>query len=328
MGTIAGNPREEPMGIHYIEPLSRGIQRMKKALFSPATLKKWLVTGFAAFLAGLADVTLSGPPGYDVRKHSNITLEDVFSFPQSVLEWLANHPFWAILIAFSIFILSVLGLVLTWLSSRGKFIFLDNVVQDRAAIVAPWYEYRKEGNSFFLWNFFWGVFFTATTMACLVYSFRMLRALYQNSGDGRVLIVPAILAGLALAAISAVNLFLFVLLRDFVVPIMYRDRINAWSAVLKLLPLLFSQLLHFIGYGLFLFCISLVIVLAILIVGCVTCCIGFIILAIPYLNSIILLPISYALRAFSVEFLEQFGPEFRIFPKPVDSLPDSQTQMV
>jgi hypothetical protein len=202
------------------------------------------------------------------------------------------------------------------------------VVQDRAAIVAPWYEYRKEGNSFFLWNFFWGVFFTATTMACLVYSFRMLRALYQNSGDGRVLIVPAILAGLALAAISAVNLFLFVLLRDFVVPIMYRDRINTWSAVLKFLPLLFSQLLHFIGYGLFLFCISMLIVLAILIAGCVTCCIGFIILAIPYLNSIILLPISYALRSFSVEFLEQFGPEFRIFPKPVDNFPDSQTQMV
>ena len=316
------------MGIHYVEPLSRGIRRAKGALFRPLDLNKWFVTGFAAFLAGLADVQFSGLPDPEIRKHSNVSLEDVFSLPQRALEWLARHPVWAILIAISFLVLCILGIVITWLSSRGKFIFLDNVVRNRSEIAAPWHEYRSEGNSFFLWNLLWGIFFSATTMALLVYCFLALRNLYESGGDGRVLIVPAILAGLALAAISAVNLFLFVLLRDFVVPIMYRDRINTWSAVLKFLPLLFSQLLHFIGYGLFLFCISLVIVLAILIVGCVTCCIGFIILAIPYLNSIILLPISYALRAFSVEFLEQFGPEFRIFPKPVDNFPDSQTQMV
>ena len=57
--------------------------------------------------------------------------------------------------------LFVFMIVITWLSARGKFMFLDNVVRGQARVVAPWYEYRKEGNSFFRWNLFWGIIFSA-----------------------------------------------------------------------------------------------------------------------------------------------------------------------
>ena len=58
-------------------------------------------------------------------------------------------------------------------------------------------------------------------------------------------------------------------------------------------------------------------VVAIVIVtfGFITCCIGFLILIIPYLGSVILLPVSYTFRGLSVDFLEQFGEKYRIFPQ-------------
>ena len=43
------------MQIRFIDPLSRGWGRMKKALFQPFDMKKWFLVGFTAFLAGLAD---------------------------------------------------------------------------------------------------------------------------------------------------------------------------------------------------------------------------------------------------------------------------------
>src|SRR5436853_491580 len=37
-----------------------------------------------------------------------------------------------------------------WLQARGRFMFTDCVVRNRAAIAQPWREFRPLGNSFFL----------------------------------------------------------------------------------------------------------------------------------------------------------------------------------
>lgn len=305
------------MSIHYIEPLSRAISRTKQALFNPIDLKKWFVVGFSAFLAALADVGLSGgAPDPSIRKVSNFNLEQVLYFPQRAWEWLGNHPGWAMLIAFAVFFFIVFMIVITWLSARGKFMFLDNVVRGQARVVVPWYEYRKEGNSFFRWNLFWGIIFSAIAVCYLFYCIAYLQAVYESNGTGSALILPAVLAGLGFFAISIISTFIYVLLRDFVSQIMYRNRITGWEATQRFLPLFFSQFFHFVGYGIFLLIASLLIVVGIFICGCITCCIGFVILAIPYINAVVLLPLSYAMRAFSVEFLEQFGPEYHVFQKP------------
>ncbi len=310
------------MTIQYIEPLSQGISRMKRALFKPSDMKVWFTVGFTAFLAGLANIGFSSGPSF--RNRSKFEMEQLLYFPQRAWEWLMNHPAWATLIAVATFALIILGIILTWLSSRGKFMFLDNVVWNRARVVAPWYEYRREANSFFLWTFVLGLILLALVIVCVSYIFIYLQTLYESSGSGRALIMPAILAGLAFFFISIVNLFIFALLKDFVVPVMYRDRITTWKAIQKFFPTFLSHFFHFIGYELFTLCLWILIGLGIIIAGCVTCCIGFLILMIPYINAVVLLPISYAMRSFSVEFLEQFGPEYRVFPNPDSHPPEPQ----
>ncbi len=311
------------MSIHYVEPLSRGIARAKKSLFNPIDLRTWFAVGFTAFLAGLADVQLSGGfPNSGMRKAGDVRLEQFLYWPQKVWEWLGNHPGWAMLIVIGLFVFALIMILITWLSARGKFMFLDNVVHGKSGIVASWYEYRKEGNSFFWWNLFWAIITSAVTIAYVLYCFVSLQIVYESGGSRSALIVPAILAGLGFLAMSIVSAFIFVLLRDFVVQIMYRDRITGWEAIQKFLPLFFSHFLYFIGYGIFRFFVSLLIVIAVLIFGCITCCIGFLVLAIPYIKSVVLLPVLYSMRAFAVEFLEQFGPEYRIFPVPERNSPE------
>src|SRR5204863_7426761 len=62
-------------------------------------------------------------------------------------------PIWFLpfIIALGVFLLIVM-FVFMWIRARGRFIFTDCVVKNRAAIVAPWNEYRREGNSLFLFS--------------------------------------------------------------------------------------------------------------------------------------------------------------------------------
>jgi hypothetical protein len=310
------------VNIQYFEPLSRGFARMKKALFNPIDLKIWFVVGFTAFLSGLTDCGGNGGSGGKGR--GTVDWEEILYFPQRAWEWLAAHPVWATVIVFGAVLVFVLVILIAWCSSRGKFMFLDNVVHDRSQVVAPWNEYRTEGNSLFLWCLVLGAVVFVIVIGYLVQSFITLQGLYEGSEDLKALIVPAILMFLGLIAILLLNGFIKLLLSDFVVPIMYRDRITTLKAIQRFLPLFLSHLFYFLGYALFVLFVVMVVVIGIVIAGFVTCCVGFVLLAIPYINSIVLLPISYTIRAFSVEFLEQFGSEYRVFPKDNGTPPSAE----
>ena len=109
--------------------------------------------------------------------------------------------------------------------------------------------------------------------------------------------------------------YISLFLNDFVVPIMYKYKITTSKAWFKFLPVLSRHLGQFILYGLFIFVLMILVVVCVILFGLFTCCIGFLLLIIPYIGSVVLLPVSYTFRAFSVEFLEQFGEDFTFFPQ-------------
>ena len=128
--------------IEIFRPFGEGFELMKRILFQPFDLKKWLVIGFAAWLAHLG-----GGGGFnysDNRHHDAQKLNETISqIPQPIL-----ITGICILVCF-VFLLIVL---VAWLRARGRFIFVDCIVHNRAAIVQPWKEFRAEGNSFFLFS--------------------------------------------------------------------------------------------------------------------------------------------------------------------------------
>ena len=306
------------MNISYGEPISKGWDRMKNALFNPFDLGKWFVIGFTAFLAGLADGPGFGNGSYKSGT-DNWNFENLAEYPGNAWEWLLANTLWSILIIIGILLLIALGILVTWLSSRGKFMFLDNVVHDRALISKPWNQFKTLGYSLFLWRICFGIIFFAVIALFVLATVSI--GYYFHSNDFSGFFTGLIITGMVLwlFVICIIIAYITLFLSHFIVPIMYKNNIGAVEAWKRFMPLLRGHMLHFIFYGLIIFLISILIFICIAVIGLFTCCIGFILLSIPYIGSVITLPVTYTFRALSVEFLEQFGPEYEIFPRLDDN---------
>ena len=93
------------------------------------------------------------------------------------------------------------------------------------------------------------------------------------------------------------------------VPIMYRQRCRARLAFAQAVDLVSSHPGPILLYVLFLLLLAVAAVMISCAVTCATCCIA----AIPYVGTVILLPIPVTLGAFSLLFLRQFGPDYDVW---------------
>ena len=61
-----------------------------------------------------------------------------------------------------------LGLLVLWLNSRGKFMFLHCVALDKAEVSIPWNQFAAEGNSLFLFRLGLGLIGWVLTLPLVV----------------------------------------------------------------------------------------------------------------------------------------------------------------
>src|SRR5262249_53604610 len=126
--------------------------------------------------------------------------------------------------------------------------------------------------------------------------------------------------GLSLTTFAAVCLiFVWALACQLMVPIMYRQRCGARLAVAQAVDLVSSHPGPILLYVLFLPLLGVAMFMISCVVTCATCCIA----AIPYVGTVILLPIPVTLGAFSLLFLRQFGPDYDVWAGfvPAEFLP-------
>jgi len=300
------------MIIGYVEPLSRAWERMKTILWRPFDLAKWLVLGFSAWLAGLADGTAgSAWKGINDRDFRHGVFD--FSHTENALHNVSNAVIWLPLIFILILAVAAILLAILWLSSRAKFIFLDNVVHDRAQIVEPWNRMRDLGNSLFLWRLGFMVAVGLVVLLLLVLLFAPAATLSFSDALGGLSYAAMVLGVLVLIALGIAAAFVTLLLEGFVIPIMYKFELTATEAWRYFLPWLKARPWPFILYGLLILVLGFGFVLFFAITCVLTCCI----VAIPYVGTVILLPIWVTYRLFSVEFLAQFDPGFDVFTPAV-----------
>ncbi|MBZ5637750.1 MAG: hypothetical protein LAO51_03220 [Acidobacteriia bacterium] len=308
------------MDIAFIAPLERALDRMKRILFRPFEVETWIVLGFAAFLSALGE----GGGGWNAVLRRSIMRresEDLGEATGRVLELLRN-PIWVVVIVLAVCIVLALVVLFLWISSRAKFIFLDGVIHDRAAIVEPWKRFQRLGDSLFLWRLvFAAICIVLALLLVLPLALVVLSAFRGGWLAARVLALVGL--GAVIVALVLAVLFVEMLLGNFVVPVMYRDDLAATAAWGRFVPLLGSHFIRFLLYGLFLFVLTLGVVVAIVVAGCATLCCGFILLAIPYVGSVLVLPVSVTYRAYGPEFLAQFGADWSVFPPPPSPEPVS-----
>jgi hypothetical protein len=109
------------------------------------------------------------------------------------------------------------------------------------------------------------------------------------------------------------------LIANFMTPVMYRRQCRAYEAFRSVTKLIAANPGEILLYCLFLIVLALASAIVGCLVTCATCCIA----AIPYIGTVILLPVFVLLRSFSLLFLRQFAPEYDVWASfaPAELLP-------
>ena len=296
--------------VSVTDPIQPAIAHARRILFEPFSARKWFVLGFAAFLAQLGGGGSFNYSGNPFDRSASDAKPD-FS---PVTGWISEHlPLVIALVAVFFILMLALAVLFQWLGSRGQFLFLDGVVRDRAEIVEPWHRLRHLGDDLFRFRLVLLLITLALFLVC--------------GGLGALIALPdihartfgaaaltGVLVGCGLLILGVLVLSLVVaLLHDFVVPIMYHRELRvsaAWQVLRReLLP---GHGWPFVGFYLMRLLLGIGAAILMLLGCCLTCCVALL----PYLNTVVFLPLFVFFRCYALEFLAQFGEGWRIIQVP------------
>ena len=285
--------------IEIFAPFGAAYEWMKTILFRPFDFGRWFVIAFAAFLGGAWGNGFNfnfndwkgGDWKYRWSSHGNNITD-------------GGVPAWVIaFIILGALLLLVIIVAITWVTSRGQFIFTDCVVKNRAAIAEPWREFRREGNSYFLFTLVFGalgMLVSGVVVLIVAVPFGFFSG--EDANFRAPIIAILIVLGLAYFAFA---LFL-ALIFHFMVPVMYRRRCSAKDAFLDVLKLILRNPGPFVLLVLFGIVLTIAVGIVATIIACMTCCIG----GLPYISTVLLLPAHVWLRSFKLLFVRQFGDAY------------------
>jgi hypothetical protein len=305
----------QPTTVSVTVPFGQAIDRVKLVLFRPFDPGKWFVIGFCAWLAQLGETGFGGNFNFGGGRHDGRGFHREF---EQAKEFVMNNLHWIIPVAVALVAVGfVVWLVFTWLNSRGRFMFLHCVALDKAEVVLPWHKFARQGNSLFLFRVLLGLIGSVLTLplvAVLVVSiFRMIERGEPSAGG----ILAGIGAVLVLVAVAIVFALIGKFTMDFVVPIMFLRGIGWRKGWGEFWGLLTANLGRFVIYILFQIVLAMAIGAILVVVVLATCCIAGCFMAIPYLGTVLLLPLLVFSRAYSLHYLAQYGASYDVFPPPV-----------
>jgi len=309
---------ERPDRVSVIDPISPAIDRVKIMLFRPFDLRKWFVIGFCAWLAYLGSGGGGGNrggPNFNFPHRGGPDAEIRHALDEAK-EFLADNLYWIIPLAVIVVVLIVgIGLLITWLNSRGRFMFLHCVAKNKAEIRVPWRKFKKQANSLFLFRIVLGIIGLPVVGLPILGIVLLIILMATRTG-------PLVASILGLAVLVLVILVLLIALflvkkftMDFVVPIMFLQGAGCVAGWRQFMTILSANKLRFALYLLFQIVIAIAIGAIIAIgfcIGCCLCCISLLLL-IPYIGKVIVLPLLAFERAYSLFYLRQFGPDFDVF---------------
>ncbi|MHC5158954.1 MAG: DUF7544 domain-containing protein [Planctomycetota bacterium] len=304
--------------ISVIEPIGAAIEKTKQILFQPFDITKWFAIGFCAFLATLGNGGWpnAGGGGGQRGGHPQDFQHQINTIKDSVLD---NLPIIISVAAVVLLLILVISVVLMWVKSRGQFMFLHCVARNVAEVKNPWKQYAQQANSLFLFKLaLWAAGFVGAML--FIIPLVMIGTCFVRVGIElfpltNILWVFLLIFGIIVVAVAIWTVKL--LTNEFVVPIMYLRGCFVKDAWRECWQLLMSNKGPFTLYLLFLLVIGLAIGMIVLLAVLVTCCCAACFLMIPYIGTVVMLPILVWRRAYSLLYLSQYGPEFDVFvPEP------------
>jgi hypothetical protein len=305
----------QPSGISVIDPIGPAIQRVKDVLFKPFDLGRWFTIGFCAWLAylGSAGGGGGGGPHHNIGPHHQHP--KIAESINTAKEYILGNLYWIIPVTVIAAVVMIgIGLLIAWLNSRGRFMFLHCVAENKSEVKVPWRKFREHGNSLFLFRVVLGIISLAIAavpvLGIVLFITMMVTKIVPYVASIPGLITFGAIVFALLVVVFLVKKFTF----DFVVPIMFlrtASCIAGWREFLTILSVNKASLALYILFQLVIAIAIGTIILIGFCIGCCFCCAS-LLLFIPYIGTVILLPLLVFKRAYSLYYLRQFGPRFDV----------------
>ncbi len=231
------------MPISAIDAIGPAFQHAKQQLLQPFRMAQWVKLAFVGFLAG--ELSSGGCNGSSFRSPTRPTGGQHFPFPH------VNLMLYASLIALLIVLAVVFWIILLYVSSVMRFILFDSIIAKRCEIRRYWTRRAGAGWRYFVWQllFILAMVVGMTVLIGVPAAFALAAGWLK---DPRQHLLPLILGGMFLffvwVGFVLLALVVHVLTKDFVVPEMALENINAIEGWRRLLPRLQSEKGSYAGY--------------------------------------------------------------------------------
>lgn len=298
-----------------LDAMQEAIEHTRRHLF-PFRFERWLALGLVAFLdqcgRGGASFNLPAPGGWGEGDGAGAEV-------QSALAWLAAHVVLvSVLAALVLAIVVAVTAVVLWINSRGVFMYVDDVATGRADVARPWREHAPLASSYFAWSFGLAAA-TLTVVLVLALAIGGVALLMVRGRPAAIVAGVAAIAGLALLLLTVMFVVVLasVALRDFVAPLQITSGRSCGEAIRVFRGLLRAHPGVFVVYVLLKIAVSLALGMVALVVGCCTCCLGFL----PVVAQTALQPAYYFERAWPLYVLRRLGHDALVPPAPLPASP-------
>lgn len=230
------------MPISAIDAISPSIRHTREQLFQPFRFGQWARLAFVGLLAG--ELSSGGCNGnFQVPHRTNHFLAPTLPH----INPLAMAGLIALLAALG----AIFFFLLLYVSSVMRFILFDSVVERRCEIRRGWSRRQKPGLRYFLWRLtlLVAVMIGMTILVGIPAAIALLAGWLTNPKQH---LLPLILGGMMVffmvfAFVTAMAI-IHVLTKDFVIPQMALEDLNAFQAWKRLLPMLGAEKGPYLGY--------------------------------------------------------------------------------
>ena len=324
-----------------IQATSAAWERATELMFRPFRFSFWWRMAFLAFMTG--EMSSGGGTNFniptDLGQHSNSTHRLMA----------APDPFAGLPLA--VLVLAILAglvfmVVFAYLGSVFRFVLFDAVLTGRYRLREGFARWQSHGTRFFVWSIGYGLVMLTGIGLLVLIGVAQIVGVKRGDVASILVLVIAVLLGLAVLLAGAV---IFVLTKDFVLPIMAFEGVPATVAWGRLRKMMSTEPMTYLGYigmkillamgaGIVAGIASLMVLLVFVIVGVIAALVivpmhlgwniatialailfgGVAVLVLLFLMGMITAPIAVFFQAYALYF---FGRRFRplemvMFPEP------------
>ncbi|GMV92757.1 MAG: hypothetical protein AMXMBFR82_25350 [Candidatus Hydrogenedentota bacterium] len=290
--------------MRVMDAVQASIDRTRTMLFEPFDFERWLTFGVIAFL----DIFLAG--GGLSRSGARFSGQGQGGSQSSpnldgVAEWLGENAVLIVMIAVPLILIALaIHVGLMYVGCRGQVMFVRSVSMNGGKLGEHWSAVKQPAWSLFLFRLgllaVWLVF-----VLVLILFFLVAVGLQGGFRSGEALLYTLIPFGLVVVAGWVVLALIQVMLRAFVVPLMWARDLSCTEAWQVFVPLAKANAGSLAGFVLIKIAYSIGFSIATLFVGCLTCCIGLL----PVVHHTLFAPFYVFDRAFPMEMLAMSGED-------------------